>query len=235
MSDGVQGISGRQLADLLKVSEGAVRKAVEKGRIKRLPNGRFDPVACAAAWKANTDPSQQRRPGPTVDASAPKAATPPRPKIVPSPVREPDKVVQFPGPKHKPGGGKPPKAKKPTAPQPDDEDGEGGGEGGGEGIPALVADLYKEKIRKLRNENDLTERVQYDGELTDLMLEGFASESRESWQQYVDKYYSEVAAALGLQDREGEVYAVLLRTIKAHTKETIDKIDHTRWLKRVRL
>ena len=51
-----EGVSQRQLAKILDVTEGAVRKAISSKRIKRLPSGLIDPVAARAAWGAATDP-----------------------------------------------------------------------------------------------------------------------------------------------------------------------------------
>lgn len=51
-----EGVSQRQLAKILDVSEGAVRKAVLSKRIKRLPSGLIDPVAARSAWSSATDP-----------------------------------------------------------------------------------------------------------------------------------------------------------------------------------
>lgn len=55
-----EGVSQRQLAKILDVSEGAVRKAVAANRIKRLPSGLIDPIAARAAWSASTDPVRTR-------------------------------------------------------------------------------------------------------------------------------------------------------------------------------
>ncbi|WP_082490368.1 hypothetical protein [Methylobacterium sp. Leaf91] len=54
------GVSQRQLAKILGVSEGAVRKAVSSNRISRLPNGNIDPVAAREAWGSTTDPVRTR-------------------------------------------------------------------------------------------------------------------------------------------------------------------------------
>jgi hypothetical protein len=51
-----EGVSRRELAKILGVSEGAVRKAIEAKRISVLPGGRLDPVAAREAWGASTDP-----------------------------------------------------------------------------------------------------------------------------------------------------------------------------------
>jgi transcriptional regulator with XRE-family HTH domain len=51
-----EGGSQRQLAKILGVSEGAVRKAVSSNRISRLPNGNIDPDAAREAWGSSTDP-----------------------------------------------------------------------------------------------------------------------------------------------------------------------------------
>jgi hypothetical protein len=51
-------ISARQYAKHRGVSHTAVQKALRDGRIPA-SNGKIDPVAADAAWKANTDPSKQ--------------------------------------------------------------------------------------------------------------------------------------------------------------------------------
>ena len=52
--------SNRELARQLGVSETAVRRAERAGRIKREPDGSWDPVKVKAAWSDNTDQAQQR-------------------------------------------------------------------------------------------------------------------------------------------------------------------------------
>jgi hypothetical protein len=52
--------SNRELARQLGVSETAVRRAEKAGRIKREPDGSWDPVRVKAAWSDNTDQAQQR-------------------------------------------------------------------------------------------------------------------------------------------------------------------------------
>jgi hypothetical protein len=52
--------SNRELARQLGVSETAVRRAEKAGRIKREPDGWWDPVSVKAAWADNTDQAQQR-------------------------------------------------------------------------------------------------------------------------------------------------------------------------------
>jgi hypothetical protein len=56
--------SNRALARQLGVSETAVRRAEKAGRIKREPDGSWDPAKVRAAWSDNTDQAQQRpKPG----------------------------------------------------------------------------------------------------------------------------------------------------------------------------
>jgi hypothetical protein len=52
--------SNRELARQLGVSETAVRRAEKAGRIKREPDGSWDPARVKAAWSENTDQAQQR-------------------------------------------------------------------------------------------------------------------------------------------------------------------------------
>jgi hypothetical protein len=52
------GVSRREFAKQIGVSEGAVRKAIQTGRIEALPDGTIDPVAALRAWTSNTDPSR---------------------------------------------------------------------------------------------------------------------------------------------------------------------------------
>jgi hypothetical protein len=55
--------SNRELARQLGVSETAVRRAEKAGRIKREPDGSWDPARVKAAWSDNTDQAQQRPAG----------------------------------------------------------------------------------------------------------------------------------------------------------------------------
>jgi hypothetical protein len=52
--------SNRELARQLGVSETAVRRAEKAGRIRREPDGSWDPARAKAAWSDNTDQAQQR-------------------------------------------------------------------------------------------------------------------------------------------------------------------------------
>jgi hypothetical protein len=52
--------SNRELARQLGVSETAVRRAEKTGRIRREPDGSWNPAKVKAAWSDNTDPTQQR-------------------------------------------------------------------------------------------------------------------------------------------------------------------------------
>jgi hypothetical protein len=52
--------SNRGLARHLGVSETAVRRAEKAGRIRREPDGSWDPAKVRAAWSDNTDLAQQR-------------------------------------------------------------------------------------------------------------------------------------------------------------------------------
>jgi hypothetical protein len=52
--------SNRGLARQLGVSETAVRRAEKAGRIKREPDGSWDPAKVKFAWSDNTDRAQQR-------------------------------------------------------------------------------------------------------------------------------------------------------------------------------
>jgi hypothetical protein len=52
--------SNRELARQLGVSETAVRRAEKAGRIRREPDGAWDPARVKAAWASNTDQAQQR-------------------------------------------------------------------------------------------------------------------------------------------------------------------------------
>jgi hypothetical protein len=49
-------VSGRGLAEILGVSEGAVRKAKNAGRITQRPDGKFDPKCAREEWERNTAP-----------------------------------------------------------------------------------------------------------------------------------------------------------------------------------
>ena len=53
-------ISGRSLATALGVSEKAVRKAVEAGRISRESDGLFDLAVCREKWCRTTDPARSK-------------------------------------------------------------------------------------------------------------------------------------------------------------------------------
>jgi hypothetical protein len=55
--------SNRELARRIGVTETAVRRAEKAGRIKREPDGSWDPAKVKAAWSDNTDQAQQRPAG----------------------------------------------------------------------------------------------------------------------------------------------------------------------------
>jgi DNA primase len=54
--------SNRELARQLGVSETAVRRAEKAGRIRREPDGSWNPAKVKATWSDNTDQAQQRTP-----------------------------------------------------------------------------------------------------------------------------------------------------------------------------
>jgi hypothetical protein len=53
-------VTAKQLAGLLGVTEGAVRKAFRSGRIPRNQDKSYDVAACIAAWGRRTDPGRTR-------------------------------------------------------------------------------------------------------------------------------------------------------------------------------
>ena len=69
-----KGVSKRELARILGVSDTAVRKAIRTGRIELLADGSIDPEAARAAWHRNTDPARAALAEPERDA--PLAAPP---------------------------------------------------------------------------------------------------------------------------------------------------------------
>ena len=54
------GVSRREYARLRGVSESAVRKAIQTGRISVEPDGTIDPVRADREWDERTDPARQR-------------------------------------------------------------------------------------------------------------------------------------------------------------------------------
>lgn len=61
------GISRRQFARTIGVDEKAVRKAIDAGRIKLLPDGTIDEAQAVEQWSRSTDPARTKvRPGPKV-------------------------------------------------------------------------------------------------------------------------------------------------------------------------
>jgi hypothetical protein len=64
--------SNRELARHLGVSETAVRRAEKAGRIRREPDGSWDPAKVQAAWLDNTD--QAQRPGKRQRCDRPRRA-----------------------------------------------------------------------------------------------------------------------------------------------------------------
>jgi hypothetical protein len=80
--------SNRELARQLGVSETAVRRAEKARRIKRQPDGSWDPAKVQAAWSDNTDPAQQR-PGQRQGSDRPRrGALKPVPEAAVSAVRD---------------------------------------------------------------------------------------------------------------------------------------------------
>ncbi|UMY19122.1 hypothetical protein MMB17_07435 [Methylobacterium organophilum] len=76
------GVSGRKLAELLGVSEKAVRKAEEAGRIKKLADGSYDPAQAQQDWHRSTDPARTKvrtsaDQGPHLGPQGPQSAAPP--------------------------------------------------------------------------------------------------------------------------------------------------------------
>lgn len=72
--------SNRELAKVLGVSEGAIRKAEKAGRIQREPDGSWNPSRVRSQWGINTDPAKQR--------SSSRIGMEPVPEAAINPVRE---------------------------------------------------------------------------------------------------------------------------------------------------
>lgn len=68
MSEGT--LNGAQLARLLGVSRQAISVAARKGRIRKEPNGKFDPDVARAMWFAN-----RKAPPPKADDASASATT----------------------------------------------------------------------------------------------------------------------------------------------------------------
>jgi DNA-binding Lrp family transcriptional regulator len=79
--------SNRELARQLGVSETAVRRAEKAGRIKREPDGSWDPARVKAAWSDNTDSAQQR-PKPSAGEQGSRARMKPVPDVALGAVRD---------------------------------------------------------------------------------------------------------------------------------------------------
>jgi hypothetical protein len=77
--------SNRGLARQLGVSETAVRRAEKAGRIRREPDGSWDPAKVNAAWSNHTDQAQQR---PARNDRPRRAALKPVPEAALGAVRE---------------------------------------------------------------------------------------------------------------------------------------------------
>jgi hypothetical protein len=77
--------SNRGLGRQLGVSETAVRRAEKAGRIRREPDGSWDPAKVNAAWSNNTDQAQQR---PARNHRPRRAALKPVPEAALGAVRE---------------------------------------------------------------------------------------------------------------------------------------------------
>ncbi len=58
-------LSGREYAKHRGVSEAAVRKAINNGRISKNKNGKIDPQKADSEWNKNTDPAQVKITTPT--------------------------------------------------------------------------------------------------------------------------------------------------------------------------
>ena len=79
--------SNRELARQIGLSETAVRRAEKAGRIKREPDGSWDPAKVQAAWSENTDQAQQR-PEPRQRSRPRRAALKPVPEAAVGAVRD---------------------------------------------------------------------------------------------------------------------------------------------------
>jgi hypothetical protein len=79
--------SNRELARQIGVSETAGRRAEKAGRIRREPDGSWDPAKVQAAWSDNTDQAQQRPPRQRSDRAR-RAALKPVPEAAVGAVRD---------------------------------------------------------------------------------------------------------------------------------------------------
>jgi hypothetical protein len=80
--------SNRELARQIGVSETAVRRAEKAGRIRREPDGSWDPAKVRAAWSDNTDSAQQRPKPSAGERKGRRARMKPVPDVALGAVRE---------------------------------------------------------------------------------------------------------------------------------------------------
>lgn len=211
------GISIRAYAKLRGVSDKAVRKAIETGRIKaaQLPDKSIDPVLADELWERNTDAVQRRGkeaaraaetqrkfaetradPGPQ-SGSAPTSQGP-HPKPKPETNRSaPDNVVKLRLAEH-------------TKTNRDKNAGRPSWGAGGDGVesdsPEMVelnAEEKAEKIRKLRLANDKEERSLIDRAAALANVFAVFKGSTEAWERWPDRIGNELADKWGIEDVHG--------------------------------
>lgn len=218
------GISIRAYAKLRGVSDKAVRKAIETGRIKaaQLPDKSIDPQLADELWERNTDAVQRRGkeaaraaetqknfqarradPGPQsgsapVDTgSAPETADP-QPVVDEKTNRSAvDNVVQLRLADHLKAN------RDKSAGRPSWGAGGDGGETDSPEMVELNAEEKAEKIRKLRLANDKEERRLIDREAALAHVFAVFKGSTEAWERWPDRIGNELADKWGVSDVHG--------------------------------
>lgn len=214
------GLSIRAYAKHRGVSDKAVRKAIQTGRIANavLPDKSIDCDLADRLWEANTDPVQRRGkeaqralksmaaktadPGPQSGSAPPSSGSPPRTESAaapetgsaPSPAkpnRPSDNVVHL--RLAEATRAKRSKARPPQWSGGDDDE-----------TPAEMLELSieekAEKVRKLRIENDLKEGKQVPKAETHAHFFEVKKLEADGWSRWATKYAPDVAAEFGIED-----------------------------------
>lgn len=217
------GLSIRSYAKHRGVSDKAVRKAIQSGRIAKavLPDKSIDPALADRLWEANTDPVQRRGkeaqralksmaakgadPGPqsgsapSSSGSAPeteKAAASVTGSAPPTakPNRPSDNVVHLRLAEHARANRA--KARPPHWSGGDDGDGE-------DGSPEMLELALREKaqkVRKLEIENDAKQGLQVPKAETHAHFFEVQKATSDSWSKWATKYAPDIGAEFGIED-----------------------------------
>lgn len=192
------GVSRRQYANIRGVSETAVRKAIQTGRIPVEPDGTIDIARANAAWARQTDPAKVRGAAEAALAAETRAGTKPVPRAAIDSVTETLREAN-------------------ADPTPEAPGGDMSFLRARMANEVIKAQTAKVKLQKLKGE--LVDRAKAMAQVFEL-----ARRERDAWVQWPPRVAANMAAELGVEAHKLE--QILERYLREHLADLAEvKLD----------